>query len=125
TFMAEASAALAEAVDGLVWSALLMANRKMMLTPLVPRPQRGSARELASQGTLQFRHPATPDAVVSYGLLGGAWDRVPQVADRHGVDSLALASALDEYVTALLVSGESHEFDNVPRLLAQVKVNAA
>ena len=125
SFTADTSAALAEAVDGLVWAALTVAGRKMLLTPAVPRPDRGAARELLASATLHTRHPVPRENVTAHRLLEDAWIRVPVIAARYGQDPLALAAALDEYVSALLVTGSAHEFDNVPRLLAQLKVSRA
>ncbi|ALY07260.1 portal protein [Streptomyces phage Maih] len=122
TFMAGTDAALAEAVDGLVWAALGVAGRKLLLTPAVPRPARGSARELLATATVHTRHPVARENIAAHRLLDGAWVRVPVIADRYGQDPLALTAALDEYVSALLVTGAAHDFDNVPRLLAQLKV---
>jgi hypothetical protein len=125
SFTAGTDAALAEAVDGLVWSALVVAGRKLTLTPVVPRPNRGTARELAARGSLHTSHPLrSEDDVNAFGLLNDAWVRVPVIAARYGVDSIELTSALHDYVTALLVTGQPHEFDNVPRLLAQLRVKA-
>lgn len=126
SFTAGTDAALAEAVDGLVWSALVVAGRKLTLTPVVPRPARAAARELAANGTVHVVHALrTDDDVYDYGLLNGAWVRVPVIAARYGLPSDRLIRALDEYVTALLVSGEAHSFDNVPRLLAQLRLSPA
>lgn len=121
TFMANTSAALAEAVDGLVWTALVVAGRKLTNTPVVPRPARAAARDLAASGALHTSHAVTADQVVSYKLLDSAWNRVPAVAARYGEDPVMLSAALDGYVTGLLVTGQAHEFDNVPRLLAQLR----
>ena len=124
SFTADTSAALAEAVDGLVWTALAVASRKLTLTPLVPRSARGMARELLDTAAVHVRHSVPDGDVAAYKLLEGAWTRVPVIAARYGVDPLALAAALDSYVSALLTAGRQHEFDNVPRLLAQLKVSA-
>lgn len=124
SFTAGTDAALAEAVDGLVWGALAAAGRKIMQTPYCPRPDRTAARQLATVGAVHTKHPVRAEAVTAYRLLDGVWARVPQVAARYGVDDLALTVALDGYVSALLTTGEAHEFDNVPRLLAQMKVGA-
>lgn len=125
SFTAGTDAALAEAVDGLVWAALGTANRKMVLTPIVPRPSRGAAREHLASADLHTRFPVgEANAVESYRLLDGAWSRVPVVAARYGMDAADLTQALDGYLTGLLVFGVAHEFDNIPRLLAQMKVNA-
>lgn len=126
SFTAGTSAALAAAVDGLVWTALAVAGRKIMQTPLCPRPERLAARELAASAAVHTRHPAeSPESVAALRLLADAWVRVPEVSARYGVEPVALTAALDDYVTALLVSGQPHEFDNVPRLLAQMKLVAA
>jgi len=122
SFTADTSAALAEAVDGLVWAALGVAGRKLLLTPAVPRPARTAARELLPTATVHTRHPVPRENITAHRLLEGAWVRVPDVAARYGQDPLALSAALDEYVSALLVTGAAHDFDNVPRLLAQLKV---
>lgn len=121
-FTADTSAALAEAVDGLVWSALVVASRKLILTPMVPRPDRGSARKLVASGTVHVRHSVSAENIVPYRLLEDAWVRVPSIAARYGLDPVKLAEGLDGYVTALLVTGATHQFDHVPRLLAQLKV---
>lgn len=126
SFTAGVDAALAEAVDGLVWSALVVAGRKMTLTPLVPRPDRASARGLVPTGTVHLAHALrSEDDVNVYGLLSGAWVRVPVIAARYGVDPASLTLALDDYVTALLVSGQAHDFDNVPRLLTRLRLSRA
>lgn len=122
SFTADTSAALAEAVDGLVWAALGVAGRKLLLTPAVPRPDRTAARELLASATVHTRHPVARENIAAHRLLEDAWIRVPAIAGRYGQDPLALAAALDAYVSALLVTGAPHDFDNVPRLLAQMKV---
>ncbi|QBZ73496.1 portal protein [Streptomyces phage Mischief19] len=124
-YTAGTSAALAEAVDGVVWSALAIASRKLANTPIVPRPDRTAARELFATAAVHTVHRvATRDDVDRYRLLTDAWVRVPQIAERYGVDGTKLTAALDDYATALLITGRAHEFDNVPRLLAQVAVAA-
>lgn len=122
SFTADTSAALAEAVDGLVWAALSMAGQRITLTPSVPRADRPAARTLVTAGQVHTRFSVTADGVAGYKLLDDAWVRVPDVAARYGLDPLALASALNTYVSGLLVTGEPHRFEHVPRLLAQVKV---
>ncbi len=124
SFTADTSSALAEAVDGLTWAALAVAGRKLILTPNVPRPQRGAARELVYTASVHVVYRVSAADVCNYHLLHGAWARVPAVAARHGLDAGVLTRALDDYVTALLVTGSVHDFDNIPRLLAQIKVAA-
>ena len=126
SFTAGTEAALAEAVDGMIWSALAVAGRKMLLTPIVPRPHRATARQMLATATLHEKYPTRHDEdVEAFRLLDDAWSRVPVVAARYGVDPVALASALNGYVTALLRTGQPHAFDNVPRLLAQLRLDTA
>lgn len=124
SFTADTSAALAEAVDGLVWTALAVAGRKLINTPIVPRPSRTAARALVASAGVHLKYQVRPEHVSGYHLLDDAWDRVPAVAQRYGMNSTTLAAGLDSYVRALLTTGQAHEFDNVPRLLAQIKVGA-
>ena len=98
---------------------------KLLNPPLVPRPDRTAARERLSAADLHIRFPVgNPDKVTAYRLLDGAWDRVPVVAARYGMDPQTLTDALDGYLTGLLVFGVAHEFDHTVRLLTQIKVNA-
>lgn len=120
TASATLAPALIAAVDGIVWSALATAGQKIMRTPACPRPERGRARDLSATASVHTRHPvAGAEDIAAWRLLDGAWVRVPEIARRYGVDSQQLTAALDEYATALLVSGEPHEYDNVTRMLAQ------
>ena len=119
---AQMAAALIAAVDGVVWNALNTAGQKIMRTPACPRPQRGDARELASSASVHTRHQVEPENITRWNLLAGAWVRVPEIAARYGVDGTTLVAALDQYASALLVSGQPHEYDNVTRMLAQAGV---
>lgn len=122
SFTGQTEAALAEAVDGLVWTALAVAGRKIMQTPLCPRPERLAARALAATADVHTQYPArSREDVTALRLLDDAWVRVPSVAARYGLDPSDLTAALDDYATALLLTGQPHEFDNVPRLLSQMK----
>lgn len=126
SFTAQTSAALAAAVDGLVWAALSVAGQKLRHTAACPRPERGAARELLGTASLHTRYPVPSRAEITHWrLMDDAWARVPEVAARYGIDPVRLTAALDEYVTALLVAGQPHEFDSVPRLLARMKWAAA
>lgn len=117
--------ALVAAVDGLVWAALTGAGQKLRQTPAVPRPARTASRELTS-AAVHTRHPVTdPVSVDAWHLLDGAWDRVPEVAARHGINPVMLTAALDGYTRALLAYGEPHRFETVPTLLMQMKISEA
>lgn len=123
SFTADTTAALAAAVDGLVWTALAVAGRKLMQTPACPRPARAAARDLAASAAVHTKHPVPGrEHVIAWRLLEDAWTRVPEVAARYGVDDVRLTAALDDYVSALLLTGQPHVFDNVPRMLAQMKL---
>jgi hypothetical protein len=111
--------ALTAAVDGVVWSALTAAGQKIMRTPACPRPDRGRARDLAASAAVHTRHPVAREDIAAWRLLDGAWVRVPEIAQRYGVDGDALTAALDEYASALLITGQSHVYENVTRMLAQ------
>jgi hypothetical protein len=114
------AAALTAAVDGIVWAAMAAAGQKIMRTPACPRPDRGAARELAASASVHTKHPVSSrEDVTAWRLLDGAWARVPEISRRYGVDSSVLTAALDEYATALLITGQSHTYDNVVRMLAQ------
>lgn len=122
---AGSDAALAAAVDGLVWNALVVAGDKIMRTPACPRPDRTAAKVLAKYGQVHVKHPVSKEAVDTHHLLDGAWARVPEIAARYGVDGDTLAAALDDYAEALLVTGQAHSFDDVPRLLARVRLGVS
>jgi hypothetical protein len=110
---------LVDAVDGLVWSALTSSGHKQRLTSSVPRPARAEARELDPAHVHVAYSIGTSEAIDAWRLLDGVWNRVPEVAARHGIDADTLTAALDKYVRALLVAGQPHEYANVPRLLTQ------
>lgn len=116
------AAALTAAVDGVVWSALADAGRRIMRTPLCRRPDRGPARVLAASAAVHTAHPVGPEDIVAYRLLDDAWLRVPELSARYGVDDKALTAAMDDYVSALLISGQPHAYDNVTRMLAQAGI---
>lgn len=114
------ASALIAAVDGIVYAALMTAGQKIMRTPACPRPDRGAARLLAA--AVHTKHPVAPEDIMRFKLLDDAWSRVSELAGRYGVDDKALTAALSSYAEALLVSGQPHTFDNVPRMLAQVGI---
>lgn len=122
---AGSDAALAAAVDGLIWNALTVAGDKIMRTPMCPRSDRASAKVLVASASVHVRHPVTAADVNSYNLLHRAWDRVPEIAARYGVDPVTLTAALDEYTTALLEVGAAHNFDDVPRLLTRIRLGVS
>lgn len=113
------TAALTAAVDGLAWAALAEAGRRIMRTPACPRPARGAARELVATASVHTQHPVQGGDVHGWKLLDGAWERVPEIAARYGVDPGVLEASLHGYAFELLTSGQPHTYDNTVRMLAQ------
>ncbi len=122
TAAATLAPALVAAVDGIVWSALTAAGDKITRTPACPRPDRGAARDLVAAAAVHTRHPVARENIDAWRLLDGAWARVPEIAERYGVDSVQLTAALSDYVCALLITGQSHTHENVTRMLAQAGI---
>lgn len=116
---AQLAPVLIAAVDGIVWSALTAAGQKIMRTPACPRPDRGRARELTASASVHTRHPVSSEDIVAWRLLDDAWVRVPEIAERYAVDGDVLTAALDDYVSALLITSQPHVYENVTRMLAQ------
>lgn len=114
--------ALTAAVDGLVFAALTAAGRRIMRTPLCRRPDRGAAQALTATATVHTKHPVHREDIDAYRLLDGAWARVPEIASRYSVDGTALKAALHDYASALLITGQSHTYDNATRMLAQAGI---
>lgn len=115
---AASHSALIASVDGMIYSALVIAGQRIMRTPVCPRPERGTARLIAAS-SVHTRFPVKPEDIDAYRLLDGAWTRVPEIAGRYGVDSEVLRASMHAYASALLTYGEAHTYDNVTRMLAQ------
>lgn len=102
------SAALVEACDGIIDRALERAGNRL--------------RQVAKIGKIACRpqdahcaiEPASLNIREGY-LFDGAWDRVPQVAARYGVDSARLAKALAAYCDTLYNERKPHH----PMLLVE------
>lgn len=125
SFTADVDQAAVEAINGLVKHALTTAGRKMLNTPLVPRSFRADARAFVADGTVHVFWAIGGSDVARYRLLpDDVWNGVPPVANRYGMKPVALANALEEHVSGLLVSGQAHEYDDAVRLLARLKVGA-
>lgn len=107
---------LLAATDGVIWSALASAGRKLERTPACPRSERGRARQLpaAELHTILFVKEAE---VEQYRLFDGAWTRVPEIAARYSVNEECLTAALTEYCRDLLCNGVPHAFDQTAGVL--------
>ncbi|MGW4731823.1 hypothetical protein ACWEQC_22115 [Streptomyces shenzhenensis] len=110
------SAAVLEAADGLIWTALAAAGEKLRKTPACPRSERSRAREI-EPARLHTVLRVEPDQVEQWRLLEGAWPRLPEVASRYGLDIECLTAALDSYCRELIAAGIAHEFDLTPGAL--------
>ncbi|WP_030672435.1 hypothetical protein [Streptomyces sp. NRRL B-1347] len=108
--------ALLAAADGLIWAALSAAGEKLRRTPACPRSERARAREL-QPAQLHTILIIEQDEVDRWRLLDGAWARLPEVADRYGVDPDCLTAALDTYARELITAGVEHSYDLVPSAL--------
>lgn len=53
-------------------------------------------------------------------LLAGAWDRVPPIAARWGVDGESLTACLDSYTRGLIAGGHAHDFDRLKIALGAI-----
>lgn len=101
--------ALVAACDGLVYRALERSGAK--LRNKAGRLDGGPANVHCEDITeLHTQLDASTFASV-HELLDGAWNRVPQIADRYGVDPDELLIAVDSYTRGLLVNGQSHSID--------------
>ncbi|MGA5202791.1 hypothetical protein [Streptomyces variegatus] len=109
--------ALIAAADGLVWHALTAAGRKLERTPLCPRSERARAREVQS-AQLHTVFPVKAHQIDEWKLLDGVWARVPEIADRYGLDSSCMTTALDTYCRELIAAGVVHTYDVVPAALS-------
>ncbi|MGW9410290.1 hypothetical protein [Streptomyces diastaticus] len=110
------STAVLEAADALIWSALASAGEKLRKTPACPRSERARAREI-EPAALHTALRVEAVQVEQWGLLEGAWPRLPDVAARHGLDPDCLADTLDTYCRELIAAGIPHAYDLTPGAL--------
>ncbi|WP_405961278.1 hypothetical protein OG235_37085 [Streptomyces sp. NBC_00024] len=108
-----ASDGLLAAADGLIWAALSAAGEKLKRTPVCPRSERARAREIQS-AALHTALKVEPGQVEQFALLDGAWERVPEIATRYGIDAACLTASLDSYARELIAAGIEHSYDVVP-----------
>lgn len=107
------------ACDVMVWAALTVAGQRITRTPACPRSHRAAARDL-SFDQMHTVYAVDGDDVDRWKLLTGAWDRVPEVAERYGVDSFLLTAALDEYVRGLVAARMPHSYEMVCQMLRRI-----
>ncbi|WP_327345969.1 hypothetical protein [Streptomyces europaeiscabiei] len=107
---------LLAAADGLIWAALSSAGDKLLRTPACPRSERARAREIQA-AALHTEIRVEPGQVEQFRLLDGAWSRVPEIAERYGLDPVCLTAALDAYARELIAAGVGHSYDVVPAVV--------
>ncbi|MBL0777336.1 hypothetical protein G6541_08245 [Streptomyces albidoflavus] len=110
------STAVLEAADALIWAALASAGEKLRKTPACPRSERARAREI-EPAALHTALRVEAVQVEQWGLLEGAWPRLPDVAARHGLDPDCLTDTLDTYCRELIAAGIPHAYDLTPGAL--------
>ncbi|WP_234322698.1 hypothetical protein [Streptomyces sp. NRRL S-350] len=110
-------AGLLAAADGLIWGALSAAGEKLLRTPACPRSERAQARE-TTPAALHALLAVDADQIDQWRLLAGAWVRVPEIANRYGVDPECLTASLDDYCRELIAAGVAHSYDVVPAAIA-------
>ena len=104
-------AALVAACDGLVYRALERAGAR--LRNKAGRLDGGAAGVDCDDVTeLHTRLDVSTFSNV-HDLLDGAWGRVPQIADRYGIEPDELLVAVDSYTRGLLVNGQPHTIDRL------------
>ncbi|MFK0063358.1 hypothetical protein ACIQTN_29535 [Streptomyces werraensis] len=104
------------AVDGVIHNAMCMVGEKIRVKPACPRSERGRSRQIPP-GELHTVFPVSDEQVDQWHLLVGAWDRIPEMAERYGFEAECLIDALDHYARALIAARMRHSFEETQRLL--------
>lgn len=104
------------AADGLIYAALSSAGEKLRRTPACPRSERSRAREIQA-AALHTVLTVDTDGVERWRLLDGAWTRVPEIANRYGMNPECLTASLDTYARELIAAGIEHDYGVVPGVL--------
>lgn len=104
-------------LDGLVWRALERAGQRMRSrSPRAGRPQ----LQQMSAASIHTVLAVEPDELNSLGLLDGAWERVPEIAGRFGLDTDVMTTVLDRHVRSLLQDQREHAIDDLYGLVAGI-----
>lgn len=110
---------LEAACDVLVWAALSVAGQRITRTPACPRPQRSAARDIPYD-RMHTVYPVDHADADRWNLFTGAWNHVPEIAERYGADAFLLTAALDEYTHGLVAARMPHTFEEVQRMLRRI-----
>lgn len=110
------SSALIEAADGLVYRALERSGAR--LRSAAGRTNKGGAAAISCPDPTRLHvEVKAGDFAKLDELLAGAWERVPQIAARLGVDAETFTQTLDTYCRALLATGHAHDSDRLAEAL--------
>jgi hypothetical protein len=115
---------LLAAVDGLIHTIMYAVGERIRTKPACPRSERARAREIPP-AELHTVFPVDTVQVDAWHLLDGAWDRVPEIADRYHLDVDCLSATLDDYVRGLIAARMPHTFEETERLLTHTCIGAA
>lgn len=110
------SAAILASADALVIRALERAGMRLR-TAVRKVPAAAQASASCADPVLLHTHVSATEHASMTALLADAWDRVPAVAARYGLDADSLTTALDGYTRGLIAAGHAHDYDRLAAVL--------
>jgi hypothetical protein len=110
-------ATILAACDQIMHRAMERAGSRLRSAAGKSHPQGAAGILCADPTLLHCEIDATQHADLAK-LLAGAWQNVPTVAERAGVDSDALETNLDTYARSLLATGQAHTWERLAHALA-------
>jgi hypothetical protein len=115
-----ASGALVASMDGVVYRALEKAGNRLRTE--LGRGVPGGNESVASMEAAEIHTVIKPQRVAP--LIAGCFDRVPELADRFGLDGPELTAAVDQYTRHLLETSTPHTLDGLTSWLGKEMVSA-
>lgn len=112
-----ASAALVASMDGVVHRALERAGNR--LRNEMGKGVSGGNAAIATIEPSMTHTVVKPQRIAP--LVAGAFDRVPELAERHGADPLKLTASVDQYTRHLLIKGKPHTIEELTSWLERAK----
>jgi len=109
-------AAVLEAVDGVIHNAMCAVGEKIRTKPVCPRSERARARTIRPS-EMHTVYPVEAHQVDEWHMLDTAWDRIPEIAARYGLDADCLINTLDEYARDLIAARHPHTYKSTDGLL--------
>lgn len=110
------AAGLVAAADGIVTRALEKAGLRLRSAAGKRKPGGAESVQCADPTMLHCSISATAHASLDV-LLADAWDRVPEIAGRYGIDPGSLTTCLDNYTRGLLAASNQHTFARLSQAL--------